>query len=59
MFVYNCVFRKKEKLRSQNLSRFENESTYISKKNHILKMKAHSKTHFENENTFSEKWKVH
>ena len=30
-----------------NLSHFENESTF--KKNHILKMKAHSETLFENE----------
>ena len=28
------------------------------KKNHILEMKAHSKTHFENENMFSEKRKA-
>ena len=27
-------------------------------KKHILKMKAHSKTHFENENMFLEKWQV-
>ena len=26
--------------------------------NHVLKMKAHSETHFENENMFLEKWKV-
>ena len=25
---------------------------------HILKMEAHSQTHFENENMFLEKWKV-
>ena len=31
---------------------------HISKRNHILKMKAHSETHFENESTFLEKWKV-
>ena len=31
---------------------------HISKKNHILEMKAHSETHFENEKMFSEKWKV-
>ena len=31
---------------------------HISKKNHILEMKAHSETHFENENMFLEKWKV-
>ena len=31
-------------------SDFENESTFF-KKNHILKMKAYSKTHFENEDT--------
>ena len=30
----------------------------ISKNNHILEMKAHSETHFENENMFSENWKV-
>ena len=28
IFVYSCVFRKKEKQRSQNLSYFENESTF-------------------------------
>ena len=39
IFVYNCVFRKK--------------STH--KTFHILKMKAHSETHFENENMFLEK----
>ena len=32
---------------------------HISKRNnHILKIKAHSETHFENENMFLEKWKV-
>ena len=30
IFVYNCVFRKKEKQHSRNLSHFENES--ISRK---------------------------
>ena len=28
IFVYNCVFWKKEKQHSQNLSHFENESTF-------------------------------
>ena len=28
IFVYNCVFQKKEKQHSQNLSHFENESTF-------------------------------
>ena len=46
IFVYSCVFRKKEKQRSQNLSYFENESTF--QKKNILEMKAHSETHFEN-----------
>ena len=41
IFVYNCVSRKKEKQHSQNLSNFE--------KKNILKIKAHSETHFENE----------
>ena len=40
IFVYNCVFQKKEKQPAQN---------HISKKNHILKTKAHSETHFEND----------
>ena len=31
---------------------------HIAKRNHVLKMKAHSETHFENENIFLEKWKV-
>ena len=53
IFVYNCVFRKKEKQHSQNLSHFENESTF--EKNHVLETKAHSKTLFENENMFLEK----
>ena len=30
----------------------------ISKKNHILKMKAHSETRFENEHMFFEKWLI-
>ena len=76
IFVYNCVFWKKEKQHSQNLSNtylkwpcatfifcqflwprvhkkiFRKTFTFwkwkhISKKNHILKMKAHSETHFE------------
>ena len=51
------VFLKKEKQHSQNLSYFENESTFWKKK-HILQMKANSETHFENENIFSGKWKV-
>ena len=54
IFVYNCVFQKKEKQHSQNLSHFENESTFRKKK-HILKKKAHSEIHFENENMFLEK----
>ena len=29
---------------------------HISDKDHILKMKAHSETHFENENTLMGKW---
>ena len=28
IFVYNCVYWKKEKQHSQNLSHFENESTF-------------------------------
>ena len=48
IFVYNCVFRKKEKQHSPNLP-FENENTFwkwkhISKNNHILKMKDYSET---------------
>ena len=31
-FVYNCVFRKKEKKNSQNLSHFENENTFLKRK---------------------------
>ena len=42
IFVYNCIFRKKEK-----------KNTH--KTFHILKMKVHSETHFENENMFLEK----
>ena len=38
IFVYNCVFWKKEK---------KTHETF-----HILKMKTHSETHFENENLF-------
>ena len=36
IFVYNCVFRKKEKQNSWKLSLFENENTF---KKNILKMK--------------------
>ena len=36
IFVYNCVFRKKEKQNSRNLSLFENENTF---QKNILKMK--------------------
>ena len=32
IFVYNCVFWKKEQQQSQNLSHFENESTFRKKK---------------------------
>ena len=35
--VYNCVFWKKEKLLSQNLSHFENESTFRKKRNTLWK----------------------
>ena len=44
IFGYNCVFRR-DKKNSRNLS----------KKNYILKIKAHSEIHFENESTFLEK----
>ena len=30
IFVYNCVFWKKEKQQSRNLSHFENESTFLN-----------------------------
>ena len=59
IFVYNCVFQKKEKQHSQNLSHFENESTFWKWK-HILEMKAHfeKEPHFENENICLEKLSV-
>ena len=39
---------KKEKQQTQNISHFENESTF-RKRTTFWKMKAHSETHFENE----------
>ena len=42
---------------SGKVSHSQNEKT-ISKKNHILKMKAHSETRFENERMFFEKWLI-
>ena len=56
IFVYNCVFWKKEKQHSQNLLHFENEST-LQKRTTFWKMKAHSETHFEDK-MFLKKWKV-
>ena len=38
IFVYNCVFWKKEKQHSQNLSHFEKKSTF-PKRTTILKIK--------------------
>ena len=40
VFVYNFVFQKKEKQHSENLSHFENESTFKKE------------PHFENESAF-------
>ena len=54
-FLFTIVFfGKGEKQHSQNLSHFENESTFPKKKP-ILKMKAHSEIHLENEKMFKEK----
>ena len=48
-FLFTIVFFKKEKQHSQDLSHFENESTF-QKRTTFWRLKAHSKTHFENEN---------
>ena len=72
LFTNVCLqlcFLEKEKRNSWNLSQFENENTFrkrtkfwkwqhLPKKNHSLRIKAHSEICFENDNIFLEKWKV-
>ena len=53
-FVYNCVFRKREKQRSPNLSHFENESTF-QKRTTFLKQKLIPKPSLKMKTCF---WKV-
>ena len=58
-FCLQLCFGEEGKPHSQNLSHFENESTFIKHfenestfKKNFLKRKAHLKKHFENESTF-------
>ena len=59
IFVYKFIvynFRKKEKNSRKPFTLWKWK--HIMKESHILKMKAHSETHFENENIFLEKCKL-
>ena len=53
IFVYNCVFRKKEKNTHETFHILKMKTHF--EKEPRFKMEAHSETHVENENMFLEK----
>ena len=53
VFVYNCVFQKKENNTQKTFCILKIKAHF--KKDNILRMKAHFETHSENENRFSGK----
>ena len=57
-FLFTIVFFEKRKNNTHKNFHILEKWKLILKKNYILKIKAHSKTQFENESMFLEKWKV-